>query len=104
MTSKKQDGILDFRREAKRGAQNEKKWIAIFMTICLFLTGCQGNVKETEQKENRQETAENTKAPECEYTWATSHCTYRIETSSQVHVPENSDEEYEVCTGMSCTE
>ena len=74
-----------------------KKRIAIFMTICLLLIGCQGNVKETEQKQDRQETAENTKAEiECDYTWATSHCTYRIETSSQVHVPENSDEEYEL--------
>ena len=34
-----------------------KKWIAIFMTLCLLLSGCQGNVKETEQKEDRQETA-----------------------------------------------
>ena len=72
-----------------------KKWIAIFMTLCLLLSGCQGNVKETEQKEDRQETAENTKAPECEYTWATSHCTYHIEMSSLVYVPENSDDEYE---------
>ncbi len=72
-----------------------KKWIAIFMTLCLLLSGCQGNVKETEQKEDRQETAENTKAPECEYTWATSHCTYHIEISSLVYVPENSDDEYE---------
>lgn len=73
-----------------------KKWIAIFMTLCLLLSGCQGNVKETEQKENRQKTADITQAEiECEYTWATRHCTYRIETSSQVHVPENSDEEYE---------
>ena len=74
-----------------------KKFIVVFMTICLLLTGCQVNVKETEQKENRQETADITQAEiECEYTWATSHCTYRIETSSQVHVPENSDEEYEL--------
>ena len=72
-----------------------KKWIAIFMTLCLLLSGCQGNVKETEQKEDRQETAENTKAPECEYTWATSHCTYHIEMSSLIYVPENSDDEYE---------
>lgn len=73
-----------------------KKFIVVFMTICLLLTGCQGNVKETEQKENRQKTADITQAEiECEYTWATRHCTYRIETSSQVHVPENSDEEYE---------
>ena len=72
-----------------------KKWIAMFMTLCLLLSGCQGNVKETEQKEDRQETAENTKAPECEYTWATSHCTYHIEMSSLVYVPENSDDEYE---------
>ncbi len=73
----------------------KKKSIAIFMTLCLLLSGCQGNVKETEQKEDRQETAENTKAPECEYTWATSHCTYHIEMSSLVYVPENSDDEYE---------
>ena len=73
-----------------------KKWIAIFMTLCLLLTGCQGNVNKTEQKEEKQETAENTKAEiECDYTWATRHCTYRIETSPLVYMPENSDEEYE---------
>jgi len=79
----------------KEERKMRKKWIAIFMTLCLLLSGCQGNVKETEQKEDRQETAENTKAPECEYTWATSHCTYHIEMSSLVYVPENSDDEYE---------
>ena len=73
-----------------------KKWIAVFMTLCLLLTGCQGNVNKTEQKEARQETAENTKVEiECEYTWATRHCTYRIETSPVVYMPENSDDEYE---------
>ena len=29
----------------------KKKSIAIFMTFCLLLTGCQGNVNKTEQKE-----------------------------------------------------
>ena len=32
-----------------------KKFIAIFMTLCLLLTGCQGNVNKTEQKEKKQE-------------------------------------------------
>ena len=74
----------------------KKKFIVVFMTICLLLTGCQGNVNKTEQKEEKQETTDAAQAEiECEYTWATSHCTYRIETSPLVYMPENSDEEYE---------
>ena len=36
----------------------KKKSIAIFMTLCLILTGCQGNVNKTEQKEEKQEKAD----------------------------------------------
>ena len=72
-----------------------KKWIAIFMTLCLLLSGCQGNVKETEQKEDRQETAENTKAPECEYTWATSHCVYRTEELPDGDGDDEEDDEWQ---------
>ena len=51
-----------------------KKFIAIFMTLCLLLTGCQGNVNKTEQKEKKQETTENTKAEiECEYKIGRAH-------------------------------
>ena len=57
-----------------------KKFIAIFMTLCLLLTGCQGNVNKTEQKEEKQETTDTAQEEiECEYKWATSHCTYRTE-------------------------
>ena len=45
------------------------------MTLCLLLTGCQGNINKTEQKEEKQETADAAQTEiECEYTWATSHC------------------------------
>ena len=74
----------------------KKITILIFMTLCLLLSGCQGNVKETEQKEDRQETAENTKAPECEYTWATSHCTYRTEEMELSDGADGEDEE-DIC-------
>ena len=75
----------------------KKKSIAIFMTLCLFLTGCQGNVNKTEQKEEKQETTENTKAEiECEYTWATSHCTYRTEEMELSDGADGEDEE-DIC-------
>ena len=74
-----------------------KKFIAIFMTLCLLLTGCQGNVNKTEQKEKKQETTENTKAEiECEYTWATSHCTYRTEEMELSDGADGEDEE-DIC-------
>ena len=58
----------------------KKITILIFMTICLLLTGCQGNINKTEQKEEKQETADAAQTEiECEYTWATSHCVYRTE-------------------------
>ena len=75
----------------------KKKSIAIFMTLCLFLTGCQGNVNKTEQKEEKQETTENTKAEiECEYKWATSHCTYRTEEMELSDGADGEDEE-DIC-------
>ena len=74
-----------------------KKSIAVFMTLCLFLTGCQGNVNKTEQKEEKQETTENTKAEiECEYKWATSHCTYRTEEMELSDGADGEDEE-DIC-------
>ena len=36
----------------------KKITILIFMTLCLLLTGCQGNINKTEQKEEKQETAD----------------------------------------------
>ena len=75
----------------------KKKSIAIFMTLCLFLTGCQGNVNKTKQKEEKQETTENTKAEiECEYKWATSHCTYRTEEMELSDGADGEDEE-DIC-------
>ncbi len=74
-----------------------KKWIAIFMTLCLILTGCQGNVNKTEQKEENQETADITQAEiECEYKWATSHCTYRTEEMELSDGTDGEDEE-DIC-------
>ena len=56
----------------------KKITILIFMTICLLLTGCQGNINKTEQKEEKQETADAAQTEiECEYTWATSHYIFR---------------------------
>ena len=58
----------------------KKITILIFMTICLLLTGCQGNINKTEQKEEKQETADAAQTEiECEYKWVTSHCVYRTE-------------------------
>ena len=34
----------------------KKITILIFMTLCLLLTGCQGNVNKTEQKEEKAKT------------------------------------------------
>ena len=75
----------------------KKKSIAIFMTLCLFLTGCQGNVNKTEQKEEKQETTDIAQAEiECEYTWATSHCTYRTEEMELSDGADGEDEE-DIC-------
>ena len=75
----------------------KKKSIAIFMTLCLFLTGCQGNVNKTEQKEEKQEKADAAQTEiECEYTWATSHCTYRTEEMELSDGADGEDEE-DIC-------
>ena len=72
----------------------KKKFIVVFMTICLILTGCQGNVNKTEQKEEKQETTDIAQAEiECEYTWATSHCTYRTEEMELSDGADGEDEE-----------
>ena len=74
----------------------KKITILIFMTLCLLLTGCQGNVNKTEQKEKKQETTENTKAEiECEYTWATSHCVYRTEELPDGDGDDEEDDEWQ---------
>ena len=74
-----------------------KKSIAVFMTICLLLTGCQGNVNKTEQKEEKQETADAAQAEiQCEYEWATSHCTYRTEEMGLSDGADGEDEE-DIC-------
>ena len=75
----------------------KKKSIAIFMTLCLILTGCQGNVNKTEQKEEKQEKADAAQTEiECEYTWATSHCTYRTEEMELSDGADGEDEE-DIC-------
>ena len=75
----------------------KKKSIAIFMTLCLILTGCQGNVNKTEQKEEKQETTDIAQAEiECEYKWATSHCTYRTEEMELSDGADGEDEE-DIC-------
>jgi len=75
----------------------KKKSIAIFMTLCLLLTGCQGNINKTEQKEEKQETADAAQTEiECEYTWATSHCTYRTEEMELSDGADGEDEE-DIC-------
>ena len=75
----------------------KKKFIVVFMTICLILTGCQGNVNKTEQKEEKQETADAAQTEiECEYTWATSHCTYRTEEMELSDGADGEDEE-DIC-------
>ena len=69
----------------------KKITILIFMTICLLLTGCQGNINKTEQKEEKQEKADAAQTEiECEYTWATSHCVYRTE-----ELPDGDDDDEE---------
>ena len=74
----------------------KKITILIFMTLCLLLTGCQGNVNKTEQKEEKQETTENAKAEiECEYTWATSHCVYRTEELPDGDGDDEEDDEWQ---------
>lgn len=74
-----------------------KKFIVVFMTICLLLTGCQGNVNKTEQKEEKQETTDTAQAEiECEYKWATSHCTYRTEEMELSDGADGEDEE-DIC-------
>ena len=75
----------------------KKKFIVVFMTICLILTGCQGNINKTEQKEEKQETADAAQTEiECEYTWATSHCTYRTEEMELSDGADGEDEE-DIC-------
>ncbi|MBS6822020.1 MAG: hypothetical protein KH210_10575 [Roseburia sp.] len=75
----------------------KKKSIAVFMTICLLLTGYQGNINKTEQKEEKQETADAAQTEiECEYTWATSHCTYRTEEMELSDGADGEDEE-DIC-------
>ena len=75
----------------------KKKSIVVFMTICLILTGCQGNVNKTEQKEEKQEKADAAQTEiECEYTWATSHCTYRTEEMELSDGADGEDEE-DIC-------
>ena len=74
----------------------KKKSIAIFMTICLILTGCQGNVNKTEQKEEKQEKADAAQTKiECEYTWATSHCVYRTEELPDGDGDDEEDDEWQ---------
>ncbi len=75
----------------------KKITILIFMTICLLLTGCQGNINKTEQKEEKQEKADAAQTEiECEYTWATSHCTYRTEEMELSDGADGEDEE-DIC-------
>ena len=75
----------------------KKITILIFMTLCLLLTGCQGNINKTEQKEEKQETADAAQTEiECEYTWATSHCTYRTEEMELSDGADGEDEE-DIC-------
>lgn len=74
----------------------KKKSIAIFMTLCLILTGCQGNVNKTEQKEEKQEKADAAQTKiECEYTWATSHCVYRTEELPDGDGDDEEDDEWQ---------
>ncbi len=74
----------------------KKKSIAIFMTLCLLLTGCQGNINKTEQKEEKQETTDAAQTEiECEYTWATSHCAYRTEELPDGDGDDEEDDEWQ---------
>ena len=74
----------------------KKITILIFMALCLFLTGCQGNVNKTEQKEEKQETADAAQAEiQCEYEWATSHCTYRTEELPDGDGDDEEDDEWQ---------
>ena len=74
----------------------KKITILIFMTICLLLTGCQGNINKTEQKEEKQETADAAQTEiECEYTWATSHCVYRTEELPDGDGDDEEDDEWQ---------
>ena len=74
----------------------KKITILIFMTLCLLLTGCQGNINKTEQKEEKQETADAAQTEiECEYTWATSHCVYRTEELPDGDGDDEEDDEWQ---------
>ena len=74
----------------------KKITILIFMTICLLLTGCQGNINKTEQKEEKQETADAAQTEiEGEYTWATSHCVYRTEELPDGDGDDEEDDEWQ---------
>mgnify|MGYP003192906195 CR=1 FL=1 len=74
----------------------KKITILIFMTICLLLTGCQGNINKTEQKEEKQEKADAAQTEiECEYTWATSHCVYRTEELPDGDGDDEEDDEWQ---------